>query len=86
MSPKTRWYFNRFYSGLTLDNVVNLKLDMLSLDFSCFPDDYSSYPIVDDFMSIFYRIDNDTRSSLLTSRYNEYLINKKLKLLQKNCL
>ena len=86
LSPKTRWYFNRFYSGLTLDNVVNLKLDMLSLDFSCFPDDYTSYPLVDDFLRMFYRIDNDTRSSLLLSRYNEYLIKKKLKLLQKNCL
>ena len=86
LSPKTRWYFNHFYTGLSLDNVVNFKLGMMSLDFSCFPDDFSSYPLVDDFMSLFYRIDNDSRSSLLTTRYNEYLIKKKLKLLQKNCL
>lgn len=86
LSPKIRWYFNRFYSTLSLDSVVDLKLEMLSLDFSCFPDDFSSYPLVDDFLSMFYRIDNDSRSVILEKRYNDYLIQKKLKLLQKNCL
>lgn len=85
LSPKTRWYFDKFYK-LNLSSVVDFKLDLLSLDFSDFPESFNHYDLVDDFMSLFYRVDNTTRSELLSRRYNEYLIQKKLKLLQKNCL
>ena len=75
------------YDGITLDNIVNFRVDLYTL---CVDTFISKFVEKNDdiawFMDIFDKITKYDRSLANEQRYNDYLRVKKLKLIKKHLL
>lgn len=86
LSPKMRWYWYHLNKPFTLDSMVDFRMLLYDLDFDGFPDCYKVVPCVDRFFEIYKKVFLDLRNEVLVRRFNEYLIQKKLRLIKNGCL
>lgn len=86
LSPKMRWYWYHLDTSFTIDSMVDFRMKLYNLDFDGFPDCYQIVPDVDKLFEIYKNVFLELHNQVLTKRYNEYLIQKKLRLIQKGCL
>lgn len=86
LMPSQRWYFKHLHFHYTLEDITDFRMLLYDMNFDNLPSDFSSDDDIIRFFDIFFHVMLPLRSEVLTSRYNEYLISKKLKLIQKGCL
>lgn len=86
LSPKARWYFHFKRYRLCLVDVLSCRMDLYNIVTDDFDDDFAFDENVERVFDIFNNVVLPQRDAINKQNYEKYLINKKLRLIEKGLL